>query len=327
MLYLATLLRLHSNQGKIRKQIEEKKNVKKEVAMGYLHSNYNSFAVTLSICCLLSCQFSNAFVSPQIRTNAARSMIMNPYQHGSILNRHRYVNVARKMNQNFVLYDSNDNNIENNTKQGMSNFTQDEENIISLTSAEIGEQSMNQPSNTGFNVLMRWYQSIKELTKNATLTSSTSPPPIQIQDVSLLYYDIFLIINLSVSISFWVVHRLSFFHIMDAFSEGCLLSILWIISGLYYGSFLYSAIDGHYDISKEENINKGYGGPKSAGLLGLWTFVGTINLRMVVALMIAVVEHRQVGSADGEELIPLELCFGLVLMSMWRMLHSAYSRV
>lgn len=151
------------------------------------------------------------------------------------------------------------------------------------------------------------------------------PVPIQIQDVNVLYYDLFLIVNLSVSISFWVVHRLSFVNAVEAFSEGSLLGMLWIASGLYYGAFLFSAVDGHYDMSKEENFSKG--GPKAAGLLGLWTFVGTINLRMLVALLTAFAQHRPVGVSHGEELIPLELCFGLILMSMWRMLHSTYSRV
>ena len=40
MLYLATLLRLHSNQGKIRKQIEEKKH--QEPFSEILHTPYVS---------------------------------------------------------------------------------------------------------------------------------------------------------------------------------------------------------------------------------------------------------------------------------------------
>ena len=157
--------------------------------------------------------------------------------------------------------------------------------------------------------------------------TKSNPLPIQIQDTSVLYYDIFLILNLSVSISFWVVHRLSIFNAVEAFNEGCLLSILWILSGLYNGAFLYSAIDGNQDTSNNVYDSKTTGGPMAAGLLGLWTFVGTINLRMLVALLMAAGEHRAVGSANGEELIPLELIFGLVLMSMWRMLHSSYSMV
>jgi len=150
-------------------------------------------------------------------------------------------------------------------------------------------------------------------------------PPWQIEDSSLLLYDIFLILNLSVSISFWVVHRMSFLNIVPAFSEGSLICILWIVAGLWNGAFLYSAVDGHYDMTKEEN--EGKGGPKSAALLGLSTFVTTASLRIIVALGMGVLEHRQVGLANGEELIPLEIAFGLMLMSAWRMLHSSYARV
>mmetsp|Transcript_2366 Transcript_2366/g.2840 ORF Transcript_2366/g.2840 Transcript_2366/m.2840 type:complete len:294 (-) Transcript_2366:75-956(-) len=183
------------------------------------------------------------------------------------------------------------------------------------------EQSENQ-SSLKKNIL-QWLKDLQiENTKKERLNEM---PPFLIEDTSVLYYDIFLILNLSVSISFWVVHRLSLFNILESFCEGSLLSILWIASGLYNGSFLYSAIDGHYDTSKEEDANKG--GPKTAGLLGLWTFVGAMNMRIVIALVTACLEHRPVGVENGEELIPLELCFGLILMSMWRMLHSSYSRV
>lgn len=152
-----------------------------------------------------------------------------------------------------------------------------------------------------------------------------SLPPIQIEDTSLLFYDVFLILNLSVSISFWVVHRMSFSNIVPAFSEGSLLSILWVVSGLINGSFLYSAVDGHYDVTKEEYEDKG--GPNAAGMLGLFTFIGAANIRLFVALIMALIEHRKFGTADGEELIPLELACGLFLMSVWRMLHSSYTRV
>lgn len=154
-------------------------------------------------------------------------------------------------------------------------------------------------------------------------TSKGGPPPMQIEDTSLLLYDIFLILNLSVSISFWVVHRLSFVDIIPAFSEGSLLCILWVIAGLWNGAFLYSAADGHYDPKTEENA----GGPTSAAMLGLSTFITTANLRILVALGTAVLEHRKVGVTNGEELIPLEIAFGLMLMSAWRMLHSSYTRV
>lgn len=161
--------------------------------------------------------------------------------------------------------------------------------------------------------------------KNLGWNSFPTLPPMQIQDTNLLFYDIFLILNLSVSISFWVVHRMSFSSLVPAFSEGSLLSIVWVISGLVNGAFLYSATDGHYDVTEEEYKDKG--GPNAAGMLGLFTFIGAANMRLLVALVMSFIEHRKFGIADGEELIPLELACGLFLMSIWRMLHSSYTRV
>lgn len=119
-------------------------------------------------------------------------------------------------------------------------------------------------------------------------------------------------------ISFWAIHRLKFDYLWSAFSEGCLLSVLWIAAGLYSGAFLFSAVDGHYAAGDER------GGPKAAGLLAFHTFVNTINLRLVAALALAVLQHRAVGSTASEQLIPLEVGFGLVLMSAWRAIHSSY---
>lgn len=144
------------------------------------------------------------------------------------------------------------------------------------------------------------------------------PPPFQVEDTSLLFYDVFLILNLSLSISFWAVHRMSFDYIGSAVSEGSLFCLLWIVAGLYNGAFLYSAVDGHYGSTDER------GGPKAAGLLGLHTFISASSLRVIVALVMAVLEHRKVGIA-GEQLIPLEIAFGLLLMSSWRALHSSYT--
>ncbi|MGK3741146.1 MAG: hypothetical protein ACI8RD_013875 [Bacillariaceae sp.] len=145
-------------------------------------------------------------------------------------------------------------------------------------------------------------------------------PPLQIDDQNVLFYDVFLIVNLSISISFWVTHRLDFNYIPAALNEGCLFSILWIISGLYHGSFLYSAMDGHYDPMDDEE-NKG--GPKAAAMLAFNTFINTINLRLIAALFGAWIQHRKVGiGSPMEELIPLEVTFGLILMTMWRALHS-----
>jgi len=143
-------------------------------------------------------------------------------------------------------------------------------------------------------------------------------PPVQIDDSNVLFYDVLLIVNLSISISFWVTHRLNFEYIPSALNEGCLFSILWIVSGLYHGSFLYSSMDGHYPLDDEENR----GGPKAAALLAFNTYVNTINLRLIFALIGAWIQHRKVGAGIGEELLPLEIACGLILMTMWRALHS-----
>lgn len=146
-------------------------------------------------------------------------------------------------------------------------------------------------------------------------------PPIQVDDTNLLYYDVFLLVNLSASISFWVAHRMQFTFVPMALNEGALLSISWIIAGLANGAFLYSSIDGHYDPLGRGN-DEGKGGPKAAGLLGLSTFISASSIRIVIALACAVYQHRPVG-ADGEELISLEIVTGLALMSLWRAFHSA----
>jgi len=141
-------------------------------------------------------------------------------------------------------------------------------------------------------------------------------PPIQVDDTNLLLYDVFLIVNLTLSISFWVTHRMDFAFLPYAFSEGCLLSIFWIAAGLYHGMFLYSAVDGHYGSSDER------GGPTAAAVLALNTYVNTVNLRLLFAFLVAVAEHRPVGIDPAEQLLPLEIGFGLLLMSSWRALHS-----
>lgn len=158
---------------------------------------------------------------------------------------------------------------------------------------------------------------ISSIISNFGRSLVTKPPPIEVEDVSVLFYDVFLVVNLSLSISFWVTHRMSFEYIGSALSEGSLFSILWIAAGLYNGAFLNSAVDGHYGSTSDK------GGPKAAGMLGLHTFIGAANLRLAVALGAAILQHRQVGVVGtGEELIPLEISSGLVLMSLWRAMHS-----
>lgn len=142
-------------------------------------------------------------------------------------------------------------------------------------------------------------------------------PPIQVDDTNLLLYDVFLIVNLTLSISFWVTHRMQLSFLSVALGEGSLLSIFWVISGLYHGMFLHSAVDGHYSSGDER------AGPVAAATLALNTYVNAVNLRLIFALVCAVVEHRQAGIGLGEELLPLEIGFGLLLMTSWRALHSS----
>lgn len=143
-------------------------------------------------------------------------------------------------------------------------------------------------------------------------------PPLQVEDFPLLVYDVFLLVNLVASISFCVVHRMSFDYIAPALSEGSLLCILWIGSGLLNGAFLDSAVDGHYNPGDEK------AGPKAAGMLGLHTFISTASFRVMIALVMAILQHRPVGAVPGEDLIPLEIAFGIALMSLWRALHSNF---
>lgn len=152
-------------------------------------------------------------------------------------------------------------------------------------------------------------------------TSNWRIPPFRVDDPALLFYDVFLLLNLSLSISFHVVHRMSVdvIHVVPAISEGSLLCILWVLAGWFRGAFAYSAVDGNRDLTQEE------GGPKAAGLLGLQTFIDTSSLRVCIALVQAISEHRRVGSIPGEDLMLLEITFGLALMSVWRLLHSTYT--
>lgn len=151
------------------------------------------------------------------------------------------------------------------------------------------------------------------------ISKPTKRPPVRVDDSNILLYDVILLINLAVTISFWVTHRMNFNYIGEAFSEGCLMSMLWIGSGLYTGAFLYSAIDGHH--GSDDIID---GGPKGAGLLAAHTFTNAVNMRLVFALLVSMAEHRPVGLSVGEEIMPIEIGFGYMLMVLWRVLHSSY---
>jgi len=166
---------------------------------------------------------------------------------------------------------------------------------------------------------------MKELTETSPVFQLFRPkgkrkmPPLTVDDVSLLFYDVSLILNLTVSISFWVVHRISFSYIGASITEASLMSILWVVCGFFNGAFLYTAVDGNYDSTDKR------AGPKAAALMGLNTYIGAASLRVIYALLSAMMEHRKVGIAPGEDLILQEIFFGLILMSSWRALHSSYT--
>jgi hypothetical protein len=183
------------------------------------------------------------------------------------------------------------------------------------------EQDLS-PRNTPASILQRLFDEIPFIHLFTGPAGRKKLPPVQVDDTNVLFYDVFLIVNLSLSISFWVTHRLDFTFLPSAFSEGCLFSILWIASGLYHGVFLYSAVDGHYP----PDDPSGKGGVKEAAALAFNTYINAINLRLIAALLGAWIQHRKVGMGDAmEELIPLEIACGLVLMTLWRALHSSYT--
>lgn len=156
-----------------------------------------------------------------------------------------------------------------------------------------------------------------------SMLTGNGGPPLRVDDTNVLLYDVLLLLNLSVSISFGVTHRMNLSYISSALDEGSLMCICWIIAGLANGVFLYSAVDGHYDpLGRGEDNGKG--GPKAAGLLALSTFISASSIRILIALSCAVCQHRPVG-IGGEELIPLEIVVGLALMSLWRAVHSSYT--
>jgi hypothetical protein len=174
------------------------------------------------------------------------------------------------------------------------------------------EQDENQPSNettqtpskaksSSFNVQFDLAKLVRNEWKKM--------PPFIIQDTTLLFYDVILLLNLAVSVSFHVVHRFDLSYILSALSEGSLLSILWILSGLLNGAFL----------------NRSEEDPKAAGMLGLQTIMNASSLRILMALVVAFLQHRPVGVVPGEDLISVEIAFGLILMSIWRLLHSNFA--
>ena len=166
-----------------------------------------------------------------------------------------------------------------------------------------------------------WQSWLTALQQQAEYSRRRRPPPLQVEDTDLVFYDVFLLCNLVLSVDFWVIHRMQMGpNLAWAVNEASLLSLCWMAAGLWNGAFLRSAMDGNWPISDER------AGPLAAARLAMNTFVNTINIRLLVALATAVLQHRPAlqGTA-GEDLLPLELGWGLLLMPAWRWLHSSFT--
>jgi len=242
------------------------------------------------------------------------------------------------------------------SKNAMGYFNAQDIDETKINENESGNSNNDNDSNSLLNAEPPSW--MRDLTNSLPGGKQFKLPPMQVDDPNLLFYDVFLLVNLVVSISFWVVHRMQLEFVALAFNEGCLLSILWIVAGLYHGAFLYSAVDGHqryqggqaeeqappqvassvWEAEKRKQQNQvetkkeswwdaplSNGGPPAAGLLALNTFINTISLRLIVALVVAVTQHRPVFDDPLEQLIPMEVGFGLALMCVWRCIHSAFA--
>jgi len=198
---------------------------------------------------------------------------------------------------------------ENNPDGAMTDSSQSSVPSTTTENEQLPSQQKEQQSPPPPPFWEKWMQAVRD-----EYGPERKRPPLQVDDFSLVLYDVFLILNLTVSISFWVVHRMELDWIAGAVSEGCLLSLCWMVAGLGKGAFLFSAVDGHQPS----------GGPMEAAKLATVTFLDTVNVRLLVALLWAVLQHRAVGIGPGESLLPLELGLGWMLMPLWRLLHSSY---
>ena len=158
----------------------------------------------------------------------------------------------------------------------------------------------------------------------------------RVGDVQLLLLDVVLLLNLALSASFWVVYRLDVMKTLTvALNEGCLLAVCWIVAGIYHDSFSFGVGESKETLDKE----------RTAGLLGLRTFATASYIRLGIALLgllfhqnLAWLPFGDTSGFDGAavellgggddakawKLISLELSVGVVLMSIWRVLHSQF---
>lgn len=253
--------------------------------LSLLFSAKKMMIIIVLACLVLGQQGSLAF-QPNAESHLMRTMPNNDYL-SQCKNRHK------KLNFNFHTHNS----IENEA----------EANLGSEGSEGDSKKSVLQGVLEGFPLALLRKDGFKKL------------PPLQVEDTDVLFYDIFLIVNLSLSISFWVTHRMDFSFLPSALNEGSILAVFWILSGLYHGAFLMSAVDGHYDSSDERS------GPKAAAVLGLNTYISAINMRLLFALVSAALQHREFGATAIEQLIPFEIGSGIVMMTTWRALHSYFT--
>jgi len=181
-------------------------------------------------------------------------------------------------------------------------------------------------------------------------------PADRIQDVQLLLFDVFLLLNLTLSASFWVVYRLDVAKTMTvALNEGCIFVICWIISGVLNDAFsikVSSLRDSDEKVSPELKTAINTFMLASVLRLGLALLAWATSPASMdglqfgndtVGIMSMVEQAHQTASStfasnsditsflgirDGQsaKLIPLEFGVGAILMTTWRMVHSQFKK-
>jgi len=181
-------------------------------------------------------------------------------------------------------------------------------------------------------------------------------PTDRIQDVQLLLFDVFLLLNLTLSASFWVVYRLDVAKTMTvALNEGCIFVICWIISGVLNDAFrikVSSLRDSDEKVSPELKTAINTFMLASVLRLGLALLAWATSPASMdglqfgndtVGIMSMVEQAHQTASStfasnsditsflgirDGQsaKLIPLEFGVGAILMTTWRMVHSQFKK-
>jgi hypothetical protein len=169
-------------------------------------------------------------------------------------------------------------------------------------------------------------------------------PADRIQDVQLLLFDVFLILNLTLSASFWVVYRLDVAKTMTvALNEGCVFAFCWIVAGVFNDAF--RSEESSIDVSTASLPRKGDEGLTQNPYLttAINTFLTASVLRLVLALFALAASSASseaatlfdaspkltssflgVHDSQSAKLIPLEFGLGAILMTTWRMIHAQF---